>query len=443
MDSVTSNLNLKVCFETYGCKVNTYDTGLLQKKFKQNGFDVTSDSKSNVDVVVLNTCAVTAEATKEALRKVRKIKRQRPDCKVVVTGCSAQVDSEKFEEADGVDLIVGNSHKSELSVLIKEHLLGQSSQKLFKSDIFKKEDLGAGGGEELNHTRSFLKIQDGCNSFCTFCVIPFARGKSQSLSIKELVAQVNKFTNLGVKEVVLTGVHIGDYRDLSKDSNNSLEDLCEQILSQTSISRLRLSSLEPVELTPRLLDLYSDKRLCPHFHMSIQSAEDSTLASMKRQYGALEVERALNKINKKIPNAFVGMDVIAGFPSETKTQFLETRDRLKNLPWTKIHVFPYSPRPKTYANRIEALTNRTEILERAFELRSLSHERFSQKAIEQMGRVKEGLVLQSQTKALSRDYWPIKFLKALEVGTEVNFKITGYERDISKKTISCLVGEPV
>ena len=211
--------------QTYGCKVNTYDSGLLEKRFQAKGFE----SSKAPQVFILNTCAVTEAATKEALKQARKIKSQNPFGLVVVTGCGAQVDTEAFEKMPAVDLVVANSHKGQLEFLIEDFYKGKLTSKVFKSNIFKKEDLEAGGGLESSHSRAFLKIQDGCNSFCTFCVIPFARGKSRSVSVKDLIGRVNELYAQGFREVVITGVHIGDY----EDENQRLEDLVEALLSKT------------------------------------------------------------------------------------------------------------------------------------------------------------------------------------------------------------------
>ena len=285
--------------ETYGCKVNFYDTGLLQKRLGRSPF---SAKLNDQKVHVINSCAVTEEATKEALRRIRKLKTKDPNSLVVVTGCAAQVDTEKFAQTEYADLVVANSHKGQLENLIEQHLKGELDQKVFKSSIFKKDDLEAGGGRESDHTRSFLKIQDGCNSFCTFCVIPFARGKSRSLSIDELVLRVNDLYAEGVREVVLTGVHVGDYEDtyFGNDNPRGLEDLIEQLLVRTKMPRFRVSSLEPIELSERLLDLFNETALCPHFHMSIQSANTKVLRDMKRKYTAEQVEQSLHWIAKII-----------------------------------------------------------------------------------------------------------------------------------------------
>lgn len=415
---------------TFGCKVNTYDSGLIQSNLKRSGFEDQSNEKQKSQIHVLNTCAVTGEATQQAVRLIRKLKTEDPSCTIVITGCAAQVDTAQFSDLPGADLIVANSHKSDLSNLIRQHMTGLSKERVFKSNIFKKEDLEAGGGIEKSHTRSFLKIQDGCNSFCSFCIIPYARGKSRSVPVSQLVDKINELYTQNIKEVVLTGVHIGDYQDESREQG-ALEDLLEELLNRTQIPRIRLSSLEPVELTERLLDLYQDQRMCRHFHMSIQSAQTQVLKDMKRKYDQDAVKKALLAISKKLPGSYVGMDVIAGFPTESEEQFQETYLTLADLPWTRIHVFPYSERSGTKAAAM-AETIPWEIrTRRASRLRELSFQRLQEMAIKQVGHTKKILILKKKSRGahgLSRDFWPVQLTDHLDrvgefAGQEIEVQI--------------------
>lgn len=424
---------------SYGCKVNTYDSGLLQNRLSQSGF--VSRDNGQVPVHILNTCAVTAEATKEALRKIRKIKRENPRSLVVITGCAAQVDTDKFSEETGADLVVANSHKGDLEKLIRERLQNKQQNRVFKNNIFKKTDLEPGGGVEKGHTRSFLKIQDGCNSFCTFCIIPFARGKSRSVPIAELVRRARELSAQGYRELVLTGVHIGDYQD----GERKLEDLVEALLSQTSVPRLRLSSLEPVELSDRLLGLFTEPRLCSHFHMSIQSANTRVLGLMKRKYGQREVVDSLCRIREALPEAFIGMDVIAGFPGESREEFNDTCKALESAPWSRIHVFPYSPRGGTYAMKLPGHWPRMEITERAAKLREISQERYAVEAAKQVGKVYPTMVLNKKSSldhhGVTRNYWPMEFYSTkVKPGEEVWVEVTGYDRANWQKGYGSLVG---
>ncbi len=426
-----SNLNLQ--YHTFGCKVNTYDTGLIQKNLKSHAQLLREPLATKPAVHILNTCAVTKEATQQAVRLIRKLKAKEPFSTIVVTGCAAQVDTESFSGLPAVDLVVANSHKHELPFILDNFFRQRDTNKTFKSNIFKKEDLGVGGGEEDSHTRSFLKIQDGCNSFCTFCIIPYARGTSRSLKVKTLIERIRELESQNVHEVVLSGVHIGDYYDT--DQRLGLEGLLETILKQTKVQRIRLGSLEPIEVSDRLLELYQDSRMCSHFHMSIQSAQSEVLKEMKRKYTRADVESSLNRIASKVKNAYVGMDVIVGFPTEKESDFAETISSLQNTPWTRIHVFPYSERKGTKAAVMETSVVFHERKRRAELMRNLSNERLAAEALKQKDLVKKVLVLK-KGQALSRDYWNVKLpsvdpvMLAGWAGQEVDVRITGSQAQV-------------
>jgi threonylcarbamoyladenosine tRNA methylthiotransferase MtaB len=445
---------------TYGCKVNTYDTGLLQKRLESQGhtaLEVRAALKAPVlehfglgnripRVHILNTCAVTAEATREAAKQVRRLKAKDPFSTVVVTGCGAQVDGETFDKLPGADLVVANSHKGYLERLLDDHFKGVATERVFRSNIFRKGDLEAGGGIEAGHTRSFLKIQDGCNSFCTYCVIPFARGRSRSIPAGELILRIRELRAQGAGEIVLTGVHIGDYEEKRGDRTLLLHDLVAEVLAKTDVPRIRLSSLEPVELTPELLTLYrGNDRLCPHFHMSIQSANTRVLGGMKRNYSAEQVEWALHAIAENKPGAFVGMDVIVGFPGETEEEFADTYARLERTPWTRIHVFPYSERPGTKAAAYDGSIPRETRALRSQRLRELSLSRFESMARSQIGSKKKALILKAPGKGaegLTRDYWPVQLenVEGLVPGSEVDIEIVGYMESSANRTEGVLRG---
>ncbi|CAN5646723.1 tRNA (N(6)-L-threonylcarbamoyladenosine(37)-C(2))-methylthiotransferase MtaB [soil metagenome] len=433
-----------IVMHTWGCKVNTYDTGLLQSRFKRAGdhvvgsvisTDVTPNASSTRPRVhVLNTCAVTAEASREAAREVRRIKSKEPFAKVVITGCGAQVDGGVFDSLAGADLIVANSHKGQIEELIDRMFKGTLDSKVFRSNIFRKEELEEGGGLEADHTRAFLKIQDGCNSFCSYCVIPFARGKSRSIPVAQLVSRVNELETLGAREIVITGVHIADYEDASSGSGadqvRNLEDLVEAILLKTTIPRIRISSLEPAELSSRLLALYeANPRLCRHFHLSIQSGNTATLARMRRRYTADAVERIFGEIASRLPDAFVGLDLIVGFPGETDEEFEMTYELLARTSWTRIHVFPYSERPGTKALALEGSVPQGTRVRRAALMRELSSQRHRERAEANVGTLKDGLVLSESSKLITRDYWSVRLLKDSVLpkpGAEVKVKMVRF-----------------
>lgn len=433
-----------IVLHTWGCKVNTYDTGLLENRFRNSAtpakgasmpFESSQETSTAAKprVHVLNTCAVTSEATKEAARKVRQIKAQEPLSKVVVTGCGAQVDGGVFDTLPGADLVVANSHKGQIEELIDRLFKGTLESKVFRSNIFRKDDLEEGGGLESDHTRSFLKIQDGCNSFCSYCVIPFARGKSRSIPVARLLKRVTELEAAGAKEVVITGVHIADYEDTSGSRIQLLDDLIERICRETKIPRIRISSLEPVELSPRLLSLYkTETKLCRHFHLSIQSANTETLKRMRRRYTADDVETVLTSIGNELAGAFVGLDLIVGFPGETEEEFQDTYARLARLPWTRIHVFPYSERPGTKAIALEGSVPLDVRRRRAQQVRELSRSRYNESGKEKAGTLARGLVLSESrgdfARLLTEDYWNVHVKKSelLKPGTEIDLKLGSF-----------------
>ena len=416
--------------KTFGCKVNTFDSALLQKQMRAGGYKEEALKKFSADVHIVNTCAVTEEAVKEAKRWVKFYRKNNPQAKIVLTGCAAQTQTESFSNLKEINLVAGNSYKPHLSELLK----GAEPVKVFKKSIFKNPPIEAPAELASNRTRLFFKIQDGCNSFCTFCIIPFARGKSRSLSPSVLEESLKKHCDKGVKEAVLTGVHIGDYKT---EEGKDLADLAELLLKKTKIQRLRLSSLEPVELNDRLMDLYQDSRMCSHFHLSIQSTEQRILEKMKRKYKAQDVKNCLLKIHKKLPKAFVGIDLITGFADETKKEFEESYRFLKESPWTKLHVFPYSPRPLTYAEKNCAVLPRAEILKRSSFLRRLSQDRYKQESLEQIGRIKKVLPLKKGL-GLSRDYWPV-VLTQEGLEDEVLFKVQSLDKESGRLKGMCIV----
>ena len=434
-ESAKSDSKYDIVMHTWGCKVNTYDTGLLQSRFAREGLNVVVANVPTAKprVHVLNTCAVTEEASRDAARQVRRIKAKEPFAKVVITGCGAQVDGGIFDTLAGADLVVANSHKGQIEELVDRLFKGTLESKVFRSNIFRKEELEEGGGLESDHTRAFLKIQDGCNSFCSYCVIPFARGKSRSIPVEKLVSRVNELEAAGAREVVITGVHIADYEDLSRGLTRHLDDLIEAILQGTTIPRIRISSLEPVELSDRLLGMYeSNSRLCRHFHLSIQSANTATLERMRRRYTADDVEMIFQKIRARLPDAFIGLDLIVGFPGETEAEFEDTYERLNRTSWTRIHVFPYSERPGTKALKLENSVPVTTRQRRAALVRELSASRYRERAESAVGEVKSGLILKygsnDEIQTLTREYWPVRLRTPLthKAGEEIKVKMVRF-----------------
>jgi threonylcarbamoyladenosine tRNA methylthiotransferase MtaB len=394
---------------TMGCKANLTDSHALEAKLRELGGAPTAEDEK-ADLFLLNTCTVTDQADREAT----KLLRGSGAALTVATGCLAEVDPERLVGNAGQKKVrvVRNSAKGELSALIEEWLKGELSEqsKIIHGDraawhqglLANRDALEIAKPSAAPRTRAFLKVQDGCNAFCSYCIIPLARGRSRSLDAGRVVKEVSEAVAAGVKEVVLTAIHAADYECGGLD----FVGLVEKVLKETSVPRLRLTSLDPAEIPDRLLALMeSEPRLCPHFHISLQSAHSRVLAAMKRGYGAEQVEDRLLAVAKRLPHAYVGMDLIAGFPGETEEEFEGGYRRLERLPWTKAHVFPFSVRRNTAAARlVEAGIALPEsvVRERAARLRVLSERKHAEANAARVGSVMEVLIEGKEATRLGR-----------------------------------------
>ena len=388
--------------QTLGCKANVSDTELLALRLRSVGGVRVKDRP---EVFILNSCTVTDKADREALAV---LKRNQSPLRVL-TGCLAEVNPQVLRDLDRNSdsalepqqtLLARNSGKGKIPSLILSSLQRRSDDGSPEAAHVTQGDRRAwhrtvdfqalAFGEE--RTRPFLKVQDGCNQFCAYCIIPRARGRSRSLTISQVVQEINALVATGVNEVVLTAIHMGDYRD----GDRSYEDLIRAVLEQTNLRRLRLTSLDPAQITSSLIDLMAhNSRLCPHFHVSLQSASDPILQGMKRQYNVALAEQCLHEIKEKVPHAFVGMDMIGGFPGECQSDHGQTMAFLKRTPWTRLHVFPYSRRSTTAAAKLidEGLgVLDPEKRSRVQELGALSTARLASQMEAKMGRLVEVLV---------------------------------------------------
>ena len=340
----------KVSFHTLGCKLNYAETASLEKQFVDQGFSIVPFSEQS-DVCVINTCSVTERADRECRQLVRRAGRTSPEAFIVVLGCYAQLQPEEIASIDGVDLVLGASEKF--------HLFNYSgafqkfnSPRVFVSPISNASDFGpaySGGVDE--RTRAFLKVQDGCDFNCSFCTIPLARGKSRSQSIEDCVLQAAHLVDQGYREIVLTGVNVGDY---GNHDATSLMELLKQLETIDGLERIRISSIEPNLLTEELLNFWVlSKKICNHFHIPLQSGSDEILKKMRRRYTAADYRKLVNAILKEAPDAGIGADVIVGFPGETDGLFKKSYDFLQELPVSYLHVFTYSERPHTPSLELE------------------------------------------------------------------------------------------
>lgn len=363
---------------TMGCKANLTDSQALEARLRDWGGSPAPEGEA--DLHVLNTCTVTDGADREAEARLKKSQAKL----TVVTGCMAEVSSDRLAKFSSDKVVIArNSAKGEIPAAVLGWLEKQTTPMLLTGDRAEwhgKADHLPGAAHTApdaseHRTRAFLKVQDGCNAFCSYCIIPHARGRSRSIGKELLLKEVQSLAEAGVQEVVLTAIHAADYADGETDFTG----LVEYILDHSSVARLRLTSLDPAEISTRLLErMAGDSRLCPHLHVSLQSGSTSVLRAMKRAYDAARAGECLDEIARILPHAFIGMDVIAGFPGESDAEHAETEAFLRAHPWTRLHVFPYSVRRSTAAARmVEAgLGVPNHILhERARALRELSEAR--------------------------------------------------------------------
>jgi threonylcarbamoyladenosine tRNA methylthiotransferase MtaB len=328
----------KIALDTVGCKLNQAETQLLAHQLAQAGYWLVSAAEP-ADVYILNTCTVTHVADRKCRRLLRMAHRRNPEALVVAIGCYAERARQELAQIDGVDLVLGNSEKLHLLPLLEES--GRLSRPLYGQK-----------GSTVAHadfrTRAFIKVHDGCNSFCSYCIVPLVRGREKSTPIDQAVAEVKHRVSEGYREVVLTGTKIGSYNY----ERVGLSELLQRILTEADVERLRLSSLQPEEISPELIGLWRDKRLCRHFHLSLQSGSDAVLGRMKREYTVGDYQQAVALIRGMVPEAAITTDIIVGFPGETEAEFQESYELCRQMEFTRIHVFSYSPRQGTQAARM-------------------------------------------------------------------------------------------
>jgi len=421
--------------EQFGCRATQADGAALERQLLERGCTSARDA-SVANIVVVNTCTVTASADAQARDAIRKLHSANPQVRVIVTGCYAQRAPEELSRLPGVAWVVGNSHKPQIPDLIetispsvgpaRSHgffplsaispaspVETQQPAEILLGDIFEQQTLLTSPvfGGEGNHTRPTLKIQDGCNSRCSFCVIPFVRGKSRSLPPDTVICELQKLSHAGYREIVLSGINLGTYgRDFSP--RVEFEDLLRRILDETAVERLRVSSIEPMDVTKDLVALFaSSERLAQHFHMPLQSGSDRILAAMHRWYRAEHYARRVELIRERLPHAAIGADVIAGFPDETEDDHAATLAFIEALPLTYLHVFSYSKRPGTKAVSLSNHVPGAVIKRRARELRALGERKAAAFHQSQMGRHLRVLTLHSsenrsstRTAAISSNY---------------------------------------
>lgn len=341
----------RVAFHTLGCKVNQYETEAMEELFQKSGYNIV-DENDQADVYVINTCTVTNLSDRKSRQFIRKSKKINDDSLIAVVGCYSQVSPEEVEKIHGVDVIIGTSERNKIVELCEKARDSKEKINIVRSIKTYKEFEKINIDEIKSKTRAFLKIQDGCNQFCSYCIIPYARGPIRSREYEDIEKEAYKLAKAGFKEIVLTGIHVASYgKDLKKES---LREVIEKISKIEGLERIRLSSVEPNLIDDEFMEtITNSKNVCDHFHLSLQSGSDSVLKRMNRKYSTREFLEKVEIIRKYMPDAGITTDIIVGFPGETDIEFKETLNFVKKVGFSRIHVFKYSPRKGTPAAIME------------------------------------------------------------------------------------------
>ena len=377
-----------VRFVTLGCKVNQYETNAMAQKFLEKGYqiieEITPENEDiKPDICIINTCTVTNMSDRKSRQMLRRMKEKNPSTIVVAVGCYAQVAKEELSKIPEIDLVLGNNEKVEIVKYVEEYINNHINNVELDDVMYSKEFSDFGDVTYTEKTRAVIKIQDGCDRFCSYCIIPYARGRVRSRKPENIISEITQIASKGIKEVVITGIHIASYgKDfaMSKDSKLTsyrLIDLLEEINEIQGIQRIRLGSIEPLLITVEFVErLKKLEKICHHFHLSLQSGCDETLKRMKRRYTTEEYKTIVDRLRAAIPNVSITTDVIVGFPGETNEEFDKTYEFLKDIELTHMHIFKYSPRKGTPAATMENQVDPSTKHERSEKLLQLNEENF-------------------------------------------------------------------
>lgn len=420
---------MKVYFYTLGCKVNQYETQEMAEFLEKNGYTIIY-SASEADIAVVNSCTVTAESVRKTRQIIRKLKKQNNGIIIVLTGCASQAEPHIINELPEVDIFMGNRSNTKIVDALSEYI--ENKCKLTKriEHLPGDEFCGTGITRFDGHTRAFLKIQDGCDRFCSYCLIPTARGRSRSKSLVDIDTELRALASNGYSEIVFVGINLSDY---GKNTPHSLPDALRLAEKYNEIKRVRLGSLEPDHITDEMIEqLKSITKLCPQFHISVQSGCDSVLKAMNRHYTADEYEHLAKKLRKTFPDATITTDVLVGFPTETEEDFNTTVEFVKRVGFEKTHVFPYSVREGTRAAKMEQHTKAIKE-SRAARLSEVTDKIREDFLKEQIGKTVEVLFETEKEgfcEGYTKNYIPVR-VKAQRTckGEFLSVKITGSEKD--------------
>ncbi|MFQ6794500.1 MAG: tRNA (N(6)-L-threonylcarbamoyladenosine(37)-C(2))-methylthiotransferase MtaB [Thomasclavelia sp.] len=417
-----------VAFHTLGCKVNSYESNAMLKIFKEAGYQEV-DFKDVADVYVINTCTVTNTGDSKSRQMIRKAIRKNPQATVCAVGCYSQIAPQEIVDIEGIGVVLGTQHRKEIVDLVDQYQ--QTKQPIVKvnslKNVSKFEDLNI---DRFKHTRAFLKIQDGCNNFCTYCIIPYARGRVRSRKPESVIDQAKRLVANGYVEIVLTGIHTAGYgEDLE---NYTFYDLLVDLVKIPGLKRLRISSIETSQISDEIIDLIgSNEIIVDHLHVPLQSGCDATLKRMNRKYTTAKYLEKINKIREYLPNIAFTTDVIVGFPGESEEEFAATYDFIKTVNFSQLHVFPYSPRKNTPAAKMKDQINDQVKHQRVEKLLELSKQLNKDFAVQQIGKTLKVLFEKQNGDYLighASDYLQVKVKTDQNlIGEIVNVKITDFD----------------
>lgn len=425
-----------VAFHTLGCKVNTYESNAMLKIFNEAGYQEV-DFKQVADVYVINTCTVTNTGDSKSRQMIRKAIRKNPKATICVVGCYSQTAPGEIEKIEGVGVVLGTQYRSDIVKYVDEHL--ETGEMVIKVDnvmnLRKFEDLNI---DRFKNTRAFLKIQDGCNNFCTYCIIPYARGRVRSRQKESVLNQAQRLVDNGYVEIVLTGIHTAGYGEDLDDY--SFYELLVDLVKIKGLKRLRISSIETSQISDEIIDLIgSNEIIVDHLHVPLQAGSDATLKRMNRKYTTAEYLEKINKIRSYLPNIAFTTDVIVGFPGETDEEFEETYNFIKQVNYSELHVFPYSPRKNTPAAKMKGQVNDQIKHERANRLLQLSKELNHEFALKQIGKTLKVLFEKRDGEYLighAGDYLKVKVKTADNlIGEIVTIKIDKYDEILEGRVV--------
>lgn len=414
---------------TMGCRANQFESAIIEEKLIDKGL-IKVDTIQEADIYVLNSCSVTHKSDNEALYLLRAAKHKNPSIINVLTGCFAQIEKDELLKYDFIDYVLGNNEKLNMY----EYLISET--KFSAQEVLEMSEFNAVELHDTTKTRAAVKIQDGCDNRCTYCIIWKARGKSRSAKPDFIINQINNFSKNGFKEVMITGIHIGQW---GKEFDLSLIDLLKEIEEKTTIERYRLGSLNPPEITPELLDfLKTSKKFCPHFHLSLQSANDKTLKSMNRFYKTDFYLSLIDKINETFDLPFLGSDIIVGFAGETEEDFEITKNNLQKSGLTQIHTFPYSIRKGTIGENLPNQVEENVKTSRANLVKAISKNKYNKFVEKNIGKTQEIIIEKHRDKhtgnlkGLTRNYLSVQVVSGEEnlYNTIQNVKITKVENGL-------------